>query len=233
MLTTNEIKFLKSLSSKRARGESGLFVAEGDKLVGELCELFEVGNIYRAGENCSEAQMQRISQLKTPTSVLATFRIPKYSIEESLRHTGRVLLLDGVQDPGNLGTIIRSCDWFGVRRIVCSMDTADAFSPKVVQATMGAIGRVEIIYTDITEWLEKREALFPGSSFGTFLERSEDYSAVDYPQCATIVMGNEGKGISSAVESRVSRRVHIARGVGGAGESLNVAIAASLLLSRL
>lgn len=233
MLTTNEIKFLKSLSTKRARRDSGLFVAEGDKLVGELCELLEVDTIYRVGENCNEAQMSRISQLKTPSSVLATFKIPHYNVDKSVKYSGKVVVLDEVQDPGNLGTIIRSCDWFGIRRIVCSMETADCFAPKVVQATMGAIGRVEVLYTNIEEWLEKREELFPNATFGTFLERSENYAEVNYPHHSTIVMGNEGKGISPRVEELVARRVHIARGEGGAGESLNVAIATSLLLSRL
>ncbi len=233
MLTSNDIKFLRSLSSKRARVESGLFIAEGEKLVGELCETFSVNSIYRVGENCSENQMARISQLKTPTPTLGLFELPKIAHQNIVNHPGHIIALDGIQDPGNLGTIIRTADWFGIRYIVCSKDTADNFAPKVVQATMGAIGRVQLLYTNITEWLTEREKLFSGSTYGTFLDNSTDYLTVEFPRTSTIVMGNEGKGISPEVEQIITNRIHIKHGEGGAGESLNVAIATAIVLSHL
>lgn len=233
MLRSNDIKFLRSLSSKRARVESGLFIAEGEKLVGELCETFRVSTIYRVGENCTENQMERISQLKTPTPTLGVFELPKLAPRNIVEHSGHIIALDSIQDPGNLGTIIRTADWYGIRYIVCSKDTADNFSPKVVQATMGAIGRVQLLYTDLREWLAEREKLFSGSTFGTFLENSTDYLSVDFPHSATIVMGNEGKGISREVEEITANRIHIKRGEGGAGESLNVAISTAIVLSHL
>ncbi len=233
MITNNDIKFLRTLASKRGRTASQLFVAEGEKLVGELTALLEIKNKYVVGENCSEIQMAKISQLKTPTNVLATFKIPNTDISKTASLSEKVIVLDGVQDPGNLGTIIRTADWFGIKQIICSPDTVDVFGSKVVQATMGAIARVSVIYTNIEEWLDEREKNFPNSTYGTFLEKSDDYSTTPYHPNATIVMGNEGNGISEKIEKKISNRIHIKRGEGGCGESLNVAIATAIIVSRL
>ncbi len=233
MITNNEIKFLRTLHTKRGRDGSGLFMAEGEKLVSELLELFSVDKVYRVGENCSEVQMQKISQLKTPTSVLATLKMPTHIVENSYKHSGRVLVLDSVQDPGNIGTILRTADWFGIKLVVCSMDSADIFSSKVVQATMGSIGRVQVVRTDVTQWLKNRVSIFPNSAYGTFLENSRELRQVSFDSNASIVMGNEGRGISSSVEALINNRIHIPRGEGGSGESLNVAIATAVVLSAL
>ncbi len=232
MLTKDKIKFLRSLHTKAGRSASGLFIAEGEKLTAELKALMTICQEYRVGRDCTVEQMGRISALKTPTSVLATFYIPEVNSAESYTQKGRVLVLDGVQDPGNVGTILRTADWFGVRRVVCSAHTADAFGSKVVQATMGAIGRLEIIYTNVVEWLEEREKHFPATIYGTFLERSEPFGGIEIDRNATIVVGNEGQGISREVERLVSRRVVIERGEGGSGESLNVAVATAIILAK-
>ncbi len=226
MMTNNTIKFLRTLHQKAGRTKAGLFIAEGEKIIADLSNFFELDTKYIVGEGCTAEQMARVSQLKTPTGQLATFRIPTYS---TMPRKGRVVVLDSVQDPGNLGTIIRTCEWFGVRAIVCSVDTADAYNPKVVQATMGALGRVPLYYINIQEWLE----WYNNPIFGTFLEESVDYREVDYPENCAIVMGNEGHGISAGVEAMVSNRIHIPRSVGSCSESLNVATATAVVLSRL
>lgn len=223
MITKNEIKFIRSLASKKERDAASLFVAEGEKLVDELRSTMNVEQIFRVGENCTTADMERMSMLKTPTSTLALINIPTVSSQSN----GRVLVLDAVQDPGNLGTIIRTADWFGVRRIVCSADTADAYAPKVVQATMGAIARVEVVYADLLEWLGEQGGR---KVYGTFLEQSTPMSEVSFADDAIIVMGNEGRGISDEVARYVTDRVFIERAIGGGGESLNVAIATAILL---
>lgn len=224
-MTKNEIKFIRSLASKKERDAAGLFVAEGEKLVGELSQTLEVEQVFRVGENCSVSDMERISMLKTPTQTLALLKIPQISS----RSKGRVVVLDSVQDPGNLGTILRTADWFGVRRIVCSKDTADAYSPKVVQATMGAIARVEVLYADLPKWLAAQNDT---TIYGTFLENSTPLPQVDFADEAIIVMGNEGRGISEQVERYVTSRVCIERGEEGGGESLNVAIATAIILHQ-
>ncbi len=233
MITTNEIKKIRTLASKKVRSELGLFIAEGDKLISELLPLMQVAEIYEVGANCTDAQMQRISQLKTPTTKLALFRIPTYDLKNSVRSDEKVLVLDSVQDPGNLGTILRTADWFGIKTVVCSPQTADVFSSKVVQATMGSIGRVRVLYTNLEEWLIERQKHFPNSIYGTFLERSTLLNDTKFDSYATIVMGNEGNGISAEVEKFISNRITIPRAKNGTGESLNVAIATSIILSRL
>ncbi len=233
MITNNEIKFLRTLHSKRGRETAMLFIAEGEKLVNELLELFSVDSIYRVGDNCNEVQMQKISQLKTPTEVLATFKIPQLHSSNSYNHDGRVIVLDSVQDPGNIGTILRTADWFGVKLVVCSNDCADTYASKVVQATMGSIGRVKVVRTDIAKWIEHRKSVFPNSTYGTFLENSASLRSTTFHNQATIVMGNEGRGISDEVEQLIDHRIHIPYGNGGGGESLNVAIATAVVLSSL
>lgn len=229
-MTKNEIKFIRSLASKKERDAAGLFVAEGEKLVSELAQTIRVDQIFRVGHNCSASEMERISLLKSPSSTLGLFEIPQVGPSVWCGGGGRAIVLDSVQDPGNMGTIIRTADWFGVKRIVCSMDTADLYAPKVVQATMGAIARVEVLYTELPEWLAAQSDT---TIYGTFLEDSRPLAEVDFASDAIIVMGNEGRGISSAVERFVTERVRIERGEGGGGESLNVAVATAIILSRL
>ena len=150
------IKLVRSLQQKKFRDERGLFVAEGRKCVEELAKAFEQVMLFVEGENATAQEIEQMSSLRTPQGVIGVFR--KREIGDSTSF-GLVVALDGVQDPGNLGTIIRTCDWFGVRRLVCSHDTADCYNPKVVQATMGALARVQVEYVDLVSWLEEIKAL--------------------------------------------------------------------------
>ncbi len=237
MLTKAEIKQVRALADKSERYARGLFVAEGQKLVAEVgASGFTIQQVYRVGENVSSAEMERLSLLKTPTPVLAVVEIPYYSKPfgpgRAYTFDRLSLVLDGVQDPGNLGTIIRLADWFGIGDLVCSPATADCFNPKVVQATMGAIARVRIHYTPLPEWLD-RIGEQGGPVYGAFLDGEPIYGA-KLSKGGVIVMGNEGQGISPAVAERVTKRLFIPpfpEGVPG-GESLNVAVATAIVCSE-
>jgi TrmH family RNA methyltransferase len=246
-LSKNKIQFIRSLELKKFRNQSNCFLAEGNKLVSELLSEFEcefllaaptwlatVGDV-RAKELviAKAGDIERASLLKNPQDVLAVFRRFELSIEEVSFRDGLSLLLDGIRDPGNMGTIIRLADWFGIRYIVCSKDSADLYHPKTVQATMGAIARVRVFYVDLPEFLDlQADASLP--VYGTFLEGKNIYSA-DLTENGLIVMGNEGRGVSEAVAERVSRRLHIPSfpiGEGKKVESLNVAAATAVICSE-
>lgn len=257
MLTNNEIKALKALSRSKERGRRGLFVAEGSKLVGELlgafaCEMLVAteGRMSELRERLSMLPPQfrpqrlevvpesfdfaRISSLVQPQGVLATFALPQVAdLLETFAELS--ILLDEVQDPGNMGTIIRTADWFGVRELYLSPGCVDPFSPKVVQATMGALSRVRLHRLTAVEDLLRS---YPGEVFGTFLGGESLYGAQLQPSLehpVLIVMGNEGKGISPVVESFVHRRITIPAFPLGAAhtESLNVGIATAIVLSEI
>ncbi len=240
-MTKNEIQKIRSLADKRGRAAEGLFLAEGAKLVGELTasELVveqvlatEEGLAeFPGAERISPAEMGRISALKTPTAVAALVRIPERSLDVAACCRGLCLALDGVQDPGNLGTILRLADWFGIADVVCSPASADCFNPKVVQATMGAIARVRVHYTPLDAFL--REAAREVPLYGTFLDGESIYTAELSPR-GVIVMGSEGKGISPPVESLLTRRLNIPSYPPGAptSESLNVAIATAVVCAE-
>lgn len=240
MLTKAEIKRIRSLGDKAGRQAEGLFAAEGEKLVGELLASgFTVRGVYRVGENVSAAEMERISFLRTPTPVLAVAEIPSFPARGHIPAKGLSLALDDVQDPGNVGTILRLADWFGVRDVYCSPGTADCWSPKVVQATMGAILRVRVHYGQLEPLLT--EAVANGIPvFGTFLEGDNIYRCEFSPDKGIIVMGNEGRGISPEIAARVTRKLYIPPyPLPGAGaspvstsESLNVATATAITLSE-
>lgn len=241
----SEIAFVRSLSSKKERAASGLFVAEGEKLVGEmLASEFRVRKIFRCGEedrseagsvdteHVSPKEMERISALKTPTPVLALVELPRYRLSAGTGTDDLALALDGVQDPGNLGTIVRLADWFGITDIVCSEASADCFNPKVVQATMGAILRVRVHYTDLGGFL--RQAADAGLPVcGTFLEGENIYGA-SLPEAGIVVMGNEGRGISDAAAATVTRKLFIPPYPAGrrGSESLNVAMATGIVCAE-
>ena len=239
---------------KKFRDELGLFVAEGDKCVEELRKGFELVSLYREGENATRTEIEQMSGLQTPQGTIAVFRKPILSLAPSLeeRAGGEVILaLDGVQNPGNLGTIIRTCDWFGVHDIVCSHDTADCYNPKVVQATMGALVRVRVQYTDLTEWLKAVSSQHSDVRiYGTLLEGKDMYEVLQSEgrsyskavlqqsgptaQRSIIVMGNEGNGISEEVRAMVTHPIRIPSYPKDAetSESLNVSIATAIVLAE-
>ncbi len=246
-----QIKQVRSLQQKKFRDELGLFVAEGDKCVEELQKGFELVALYREGENATRVEIEQMSGLQTPQGTIAVFRKLILPLAPSLKEGagGEVILaLDGVQNPGNLGTIIRTCDWFGVHDIVCSRDTADCFNPKVVQATMGALTRVRVHYTDVADWLKAVSSQHSDVRiYGTLLGGKDMYeelsairnqlSAEDSKQKAEssiIIMGNEGNGISEEVRRLVTHPIRIPSYPKGAetSESLNVAIATAIVLAE-
>lgn len=235
-ISANEIKRIKSLSQKKFRDEYGLFVVEGEKLVEEaLHSGFTVDAVYRR-EDIGDAAMGRISLLNTPSPVLAVIRKPGQDIRMALPDRGLYLGLDAVRDPGNLGTLIRIADWFGINAIFASRDTVDVFNPKVVQATMGAIFRVRFHYCDLAETAAGFVSR-GGRVYGTFLDGSNIYgreldTGNDRP--VMIVMGNESEGISDRVASTVSDRLYIPPYPPGApgSESLNVAVATAVTVAE-
>ena len=237
MITRAEILDIKALATKQGREEQGAFIAEGEKLVGEIRssdlrirKIYQTKAIFAEGEMVSEKEMERISQLKTANSVLAVVELPKSRLASVKPDKNLVLALDRVQNPGNLGTIIRLADWFGISDIVCSEDSADCFNPKVVQATMGAILRVKVHYTSLVEWLKNQHNT---KIYGTFLEGENIYSD-ELDKSGVIVMGNEGQGISAEVAATVSHKLLIppypADRCGS--ESLNVAVATAVICSE-
>lgn len=241
MITKAEIQLVRSLADKRARDKEGLFIAEGEKLIGELRSshlrirrLYALGGLFDGPGTTvvSEKEMERLSLLKTPGNSLAVVEIPRYRLDAGDLARRLTLALDEVQNPGNLGTIIRLADWFGIRDVVCSPATADCFNPKVVQATMGAILRVRVHYVDLAAFLaEARSAEIP--VYGTFLEGENLYEA---PLTGTgiILMGNEGRGVSAACAARVSRKLLIPPYPADrrTTESLNVAMAAGIVCAE-
>lgn len=236
MISAAEIKFIKSLSQKKFRDQSGLFVAEGEKLVAEaLASRFQVEKVYRK-EDIGEAAMARISGLSSPSPALALVHKPEDLSRAILPEKGLFLALDGIRDPGNLGTILRVADWFGIRAVYCSPDTVDCFNPKVVQATMGAIFRVRIHYTDIPA-LCKDVVAAKGKVYGTFLDGENFYTrelsnGVDSP--SVIVIGNEANGITEKTAACVTDRLYIPSfpADDAGSESLNAAVATAITVAE-
>ncbi len=235
MLSKNTIKRITRLGQKKYRTNEGVFVAEGVKVIQELInshvslkELYSLEDIYFDGcdsEVVTQHELKKISFLTTPQKALALFEIPKEVISAD---SGLTVALDNVRDPGNLGTIIRLCDWFGVAELICSEGTVDCFNPKVIQATMGSISRVKVIYTDIPTYLKNSSR----TTYGTFMDGDSVYKTA-LMQEGILVMGNEGKGITEEVARIVEKRLSIPRfGKLQATESLNVAMATSVFLSE-
>lgn len=239
-MTKKEIAEIKKLAQKKYRYEQGIFVAEGQKAIKEIIDAgFRVEMLYAADKNelsaknvsiISKEEMERISFLQTPTNYLALIRIPENINGYRICETELTLVLDEVQDPGNLGTIIRLADWFGISSIVCSINTADCFNPKVVQATMGAIARVKIVYCDLEVVLkDAQNRNIP--IFGTFMNGDNIYTS-KLPQNGVLVMGNEGSGISKDIELLITQKLTIPSFKAENVESLNVAIATAICCSE-
>ena len=236
-LSKAQVKWVRSLQQKKNRDAEGVFVAEGKKCVEELRSAFELVLLVTP-DNASAIEIEQMSNLRNPQGMIGVFRKrPIASSPDSpiLSSQGLVLALDGVQDPGNLGTIIRTCDWFGVHDIYCSTDTADCYNPKVVQATMGALARVRVHYIDLQHWLkELQDANLP--IYGTLLEGGNMYQegAIVDKNKGVIIMGNEGNGISPSVRKLITHPLRIPSYPENAetSESLNVGIATAIILAE-
>ena len=237
MFSKNQIKLITSLQQKKYRQKNGLFVAEGAKVIQEFLDAnFELYHLYETvsifnkisadkKSSISDNDLQKISFLTAANTCLALFKIPLHT---NGSNSDIVVVLDSVRDPGNLGTIIRLCDWFGISKIVCSEETADCYNPKVVQATMGSLARVVVIYGDLKEYLSQTELPI----YGTFMNGESVYET-KLPQKGILVLGNEGVGISEIVEKLVHNKIAIPRfGNLQKTESLNVASAAAIFLSE-
>jgi len=237
MVSKSQIKLITSLEQKKNRTKTGLFIVEGKKGINELLNsnfeldsLFTTQLIFNAPEAktnlISELELQKISRLKTAQLAVGIFKIPK-NVTPIIK--GLVVALDGVRDPGNLGTIIRLCDWFGIQQLICSLDTVDCFNSKVVQATMGSITRVNISYVDLEKFLKENKE---EPVMGAFLEGSNIYSAT-LPKEGILILGNEANGISYDIEKLVTQKVNIPQfGNSKNTESLNVATATAVILSE-
>ncbi|WP_298321051.1 RNA methyltransferase [uncultured Aquimarina sp.] len=239
MVSKNQKKLINSLHQKKYRKQHGLFVAEGKKVISELLEadlelysLFALESSYFETSSdktfvVTETELKSISFLTTPQFAVAVFYIPKV---KPVNYQGLVLALDDIRDPGNLGTIIRLCDWFGITDLVCSEQTVDCFNPKVIQATMGSVTRVNIIYTNLQDFLTSQKNERP--IYGTFMDGEIIYQE-KLSQKGIIVMGNEANGISKEIEKLVSKRIAIPRfGNTQITESLNVATATAIILNE-
>ncbi len=237
MVVKSQIKLIKSLQQKKYRTKHGLFVAEGIKLVGELLNShLQLESLYTTkpelfhGQGVSitavsEKELSRMSGLSTPNVVLAVFKIPP---SDTISYNNWVVALDRVSDPGNLGTIIRLCDWFGIEHLLCTPDTVDCFNPKVLQASMGSIGRVNVVYSTISEHVDH----FKGNVYGAFMEGRDMYQT-EFTEKGILIMGSESHGISDAVTAEIDIKVGIPQFGTKAAESLNVATATAILLSEI
>lgn len=246
MLSKNKVKYIRSLELKKFRNQYHTFVAEGNKLVADLlphftCELLVAKPCWMATQGDIPAgellvaegdDLGKASLMKTPQDVLAVFRQPEWQLAEADPATELILALDGVQDPGNLGTIIRLADWFGIRHIVCSEDTVDVFNPKTVQATMGALARVKVHSTDLAAYL-RGQAQQAVPLYGTFLN-GENLYAKTLSATGILVMGNEGNGIREEIETLIDEKLYIPNYPPHAetSESLNVAIATAVICAE-
>ena len=235
MLSKSQIKLITSLKLKKYRQQYGFFVVEGVKTIKELLQsnlvlhalyTTETFNIDAKDEVLiSESDLKRISFLTTPNKALAIFKIPE---PKPIEVNGLIVALDAVRDPGNLGTIIRICDWFGIKELICSTETVDCFNPKVVQATMGSLTRVNITYVDLIHFLKNTKL----PVYGAFMEGENVYHK-QLPENGILIMGNEANGVSKEVESIITDKISIPRfGELQETESLNVATATAILLSE-
>lgn len=237
MVSKNQIKRITGLHQKKFRNEQQLFIAEGFKVIQELFHShYEIQEFYSTDatlqlnsevrpEIISEADLKKISCLKTPNTCLAVFKITP---SKPIKYEGLTLVLDDIRDPGNLGTIIRLCDWFGIEQLICSEETADVYNPKVIQATMGSIGRVNVIYTSLETFLSTTTQPI----YGAFMDGDVVYET-ELSSNAVLIMGNEANGVSATVGALIQKKISIPRfGKLQKTDSLNVATATAILLSE-
>mgnify|MGYP001477814729 CR=1 FL=1 len=236
MITKNQIKLIKSLASKKNRSKHQLFVVEGKKNVAELLTSdYKIDSLFATNEwmcensnidavRVSNAELERISNQKNPNEVLALVKINSCQIPSDV---GLRLVLDDISDPGNMGTIIRMCDWFDVSTIICSTNTVDIYNPKVVQSTMGSIFRVTVFYTELSEYLKGVKSPIYGAYMDGMSVRD-----ISFPKDLLLVMGNEANGIRKENSQLIEKKVKIEH-VGNKIDSLNVAVATSILLHEI
>lgn len=236
MLSKNQRKHIRQLSQKKYRQQTGMFVAEGEKVVRELLDAgWNADSIYSSSPlkdisttNVDQSELERISHFTSASRVLSIFHLPKIKTPK-INYSQFSLVLEGVSDPGNLGTIIRLCDWYGIEDIYCSPNSVDCFNPKVVQSTMGSITRVSCHYLDLATLIDG----FKGEVFAATLAGTAHYE-LTFPKSGLLVMGSESRGISSELLDKIENKVTIPRGMDGEGpESLNVANATAILLSEI
>jgi len=238
MLSRNEVKYIQSLYHKKNRDAEGLFIAEGVKITDELIKAnFNIKKIYALGDwidahpeiknvtEVSEAELKKVSNFETPNKVFAVVTQKRSAQVPDLRNK-ITLVLDGIQDPGNLGTIIRTADWFGIENIIASNDTADVYNPKVVQSTMGSIVRINIFYADLKVFLSANKIIVYGAVLN-----GDNITAIQKVKECFLLIGNEGKGIRKDIEPFIQKRISIP-GSGNA-ESLNAAVATGIILAML
>ncbi|MEC9209854.1 MAG: RNA methyltransferase [Bacteroidota bacterium] len=238
MITKNQIKYIRGLSLKKNRMKEQCFIVEGEKSLSELLDSsFEIVELFALKDWINDnkgvfekvqvvnfKELERISNLKSPNKVLAVVKIKNYQI---LSGTGVTLVLDDINDPGNMGTIIRMCDWFGVNSIVCSNNTVDSYNPKVVQSAMGSIFRVAITYTNLSDYLKGVKSPI----YGSFMD-GENLKNVSFAKNLHLVMGNEANGITKEISQFITTKVKI-ENTGKKTESLNVAVATSIFLHEI
>ncbi len=237
MVVKSQIKFIKSLQQKKYRILHSLFVAEGVKMVNELLRSdLKVKDIYTVDAHAipfnndychiiSEADLRRISGLKSPNKVLGIFHIPD---PDRLEFKDWIVALDSITDPGNLGTIIRLCDWFGIKHLACASDTVDCYNPKVLQATMGSITRVNVVYTDIADLAAHADV----PVYGAFMDGESVYDQ-NWTKSGILILGNEAHGISQPLEAHIQKKVGIPQFGSVTAESLNVATATAIILNEI
>ncbi len=243
MLVKQKVKYIQTLGQKKFREQEGFFIAEGPKLVKELLEAdaASVKEVYGLKDwmddnqkllnkiiaiEITEIELEKISQLTTPNKVVAI--VQQYETGETITAKDQItLVLDNVQDPGNLGTIIRIADWFGIKQIVCSPDSADRYNPKVVQSTMGSITRVKVYYTELEEWLSSQNGI---TIYAASLD-GEDVTTMEKIKEGIIIFGNESKGINPELLALADIKITIPKK--GKAESLNVAMAVGIILSHI
>jgi RNA methyltransferase, TrmH family len=242
MLSKTKVKYIQTLGQKKFRQQEGLFIAEGPKLVKELLEnkkvtiteVFALPDWVKENRQLSaaaawheieEADLEKISQLTTPNKVLAV--VKQFDIPDKVVINGKIILaLDDIRDPGNMGTIIRIADWFGIEQIVCSGDSAEMYNPKVVQSTMGSIARVHVFYKNLADWLNQQKATIYTTSLN-----GKDIATMKKITDGIIVIGNESKGVSDEIMELAAQKITIVKK--GKAESLNAAVAAGIVLSHL
>jgi len=237
MVVKSQIKFIKNLQQKKYRTQNRLFVVEGIKTVKELLQSsLKVYKIYVTEssileenedfvELISEGDLKKMSGLSSPNKVLGVFYIPEH---KKVNFSNWVVALDDVRDPGNMGTIIRLCDWFGINDIMCSPTSVDCYNPKVLQATMGSISRVNIVYGDLQQVFSQAEVPI----YGAFMDGTVVYKE-KFPKSGILVMGNEANGVSEAIESIIGKKISIPQFGPKTTESLNVATATAILLNEI